>query len=118
MSVVSGCGGATAVLQWCSVRRCREVEQAKGSESRHVDGVADARCLSVHSSLTGRANAGLLPPRGGHGLCSVGHDAARVCGFRRYHHRLAVQLNDTILPNSFVHYKNFLNESCRATCDL
>jgi len=45
-----------------------------------VNGVAGARCLSARSGLTGRANVGVMPPHGGHGLCLVGHDATRGRG--------------------------------------
>jgi len=78
VSTVSGCGGAAAVLWWCSARRCGEVERARGSESGRVDGVAGARCLSARSGPTGRANAGVLLPHVVHGLWPVGHDTARV----------------------------------------
>jgi len=109
---------AVAELWWCYGERgaaLGEAERAGGSESGRVDGVAGVRCLSARAGLTGRANTGVLPPRGSQGLWPVGHDTTRGRGFRRRHRRLTVQLNDAILPNLFVHCKNFLNESCRAT---
>ena len=104
-----------AELRWCLARRYGEVERARGSESGRVDGVVGAQRLSAFLGLNDQANAGMLPPHNIHGLWLVGHDAACGREFRRRHHRLIVQLNYAILPNLFVHYKNFLNESCRAT---
>ena len=74
---------ATAELRWCCGEldaALGEAERAGASESEQVNGVAGARCLSARSGLTGQANADVLPPRGGHGLWLVGHDA--VCGRR------------------------------------
>ena len=48
-----------------------EAERVGGSESGRVDGAVGVRCLSVCLSLTGLANTGVLPPRGGHGLWPV-----------------------------------------------
>ena len=80
-----------------------------------MDGVAGARCLSVRLGRTGQDNASVLLPRIGDGLWPVGHDVPHGRGFRHRHRQLTVQINDVVLPNPFVHYKNFLNESCRAT---
>ena len=98
-------------LQWCCDElgaALEEVERAGGSESGQVDVVAGARCLSVCSGLTSRANTGVLPPCSGHSLWPVGHDATHERGFRRHHRRLIAQLSDSITPNPFVHCKTSL----------
>ena len=68
--------------------RCGEAERAGGSESGRVDGVEGARRLCARAGLTGRANAGVLPSCGGHGLWTIGHYRARRRGFSHRDRRL------------------------------
>ena len=59
----------------CSALLWRGRERA-GCEGE-MERAAEVHTLSLHAGMTGRANIGVLPPRGGYGLWPVGHCRAR-----------------------------------------